>query len=120
MLALLSGRRWPSLVLERRTRRVGEKAAPRCVHMTIAETALLIIEALWQHDRKMVSRTRHRDIKQPTLLFDFFFIATRHVGRDATIDAVQYVNDFPFLALRRMNRRENQIVFIQQRLIRPA
>ena len=39
--------------------------------MTIAETALLMhVEALRQHDRKMVSSTRHRDIKEPTLLFD--------------------------------------------------
>ena|SRR5437773_7253910 len=101
-----SARRRPSLMIERRARCIGEKAASRCVHVAVSKTALLMdVKALREHDRQMIASTRHCHIKQSALLLDFFLTAACHIGRNAPVDAVQYLHYSPFLAFRGMNGR---------------
>ena len=66
----------------------------------------------------MVLGARHRHIQQAAFFFDFSCVAGGHVRRDATVDCVQHVHRVPFLALGRMNRREDQVVLVAQRWAR--
>src|SRR5262245_54587642 len=72
-------------------------------------------EALWQDQLQVILRARHRDIEKATLLFDLRCAARGEVGRDAAVNRVENENRSPFLSFRRVDSREDQVIFIQQR-----
>src|SRR5256885_2682987 len=65
---------------------------------------------------EVIARSRHRDVQQPPLLLDLFFAPRRHVRGNTAVDHVQDVDDVPFLALGRMDSRENQVILIDERV----
>src|SRR3989475_8983629 len=65
---------------------------------------------------EVIARSRHRDVHQPPLLLDLFFAPRRHVRGNTAVDHVQDVDDVPFLALGRMDSRENQVILIDERV----
>ena len=59
-------------------------------------------EALWHHEMKIILCPRHRDVKQAALLLKLSRGASSEIRRHATVDHVEDVNRFPFLALGRV------------------
>ncbi len=62
---------------------------------------------------EMLFRTGHSDIKEAALFFDLRRRVGGHVGRDAAIDEVQHIDRLPFLALGRMDPRQDQIILVE-------
>src|SRR5207302_3430664 len=62
---------------------------------------------------EMLLGTGHGDIKQTALFLDLRRIAGGHVRGDAAIDEIQHVDRIPFLALGRMDRRQDQIILVE-------
>ena len=73
------------------------------------------IEALRDDQRQFVARPGHRDIEEAPLLLDLFGRAGREIGGNAAVDAVEHEHRAPFLALGRMDGREDEIVLVAQR-----
>ena len=73
------------------------------------------VEPLRHEQREVVLRARHRHIQQPAFLLDLGGAPGRHVRRDAAVDDVQHLHRLPFLALRRVDRGQDQIVLVEQR-----
>ena len=61
----------------------------------------------------MVLRARHRDVEQAPLLLDLLARPGAHVRRNAAVDDVEDVHRLPFLALRGVNRRQDQVVVVE-------
>src|SRR5256885_11033744 len=74
------------------------------------------IEPMRLHQEKLILRTGHRDVEQAPLFFDLFFASRGHVRRYTTIHDIQNVDDVPLLALRRVDRRKDQVVFVDERI----
>src|SRR3954471_12224934 len=72
-------------------------------------------EALRDHQMEIVLCPRHRDIEQTTLLLEFGGSAGSQVRWHAAVDHIQHVYRFPFLALGRMDGRQDEVVLVQQR-----
>src|SRR5437667_492267 len=72
------------------------------------------VEAMRLDEVEVIARPRHRDVQQPPLLVDLLLAPRRHVRRDGAVHHVQNVDDIPFLALGRMDRRENEIVLVDE------
>ncbi len=84
--------------------------------MPIALGVLAMGEEALRHDRvQIVLRARHRDIEQPPLLLDFRRRAGAEIGGDAAVDGIEHEDRLPFLALGGMDRREDQIILVEQR-----
>src|SRR5437660_2194705 len=64
---------------------------------------------------EMLFGTGHSDIKEAALFVDLRRRAGGHVGGDAAIDEVQHIDRLPFLALGRMDRRQDQIILVELR-----
>ena len=95
---------------------VWNEARPRRVDMPVALRALAMgEEALRHHEMQIVFGSRHRDIEQPALLLDLGRGAGGKVGRDAAVHDVEHEDRFPFLSLGRMDRRQDQIILVEQR-----
>ena len=62
----------------------------------------------------MVLRARHRDVEQAAFLLDLGFGAGRHFRRDATVDDVEHGHRRPLPPLGRVDRRQDQIVLVEQ------
>jgi len=76
--------------------------------MTITADALAVHEKpLRDYQMQVVFRSRHRDVEQSTLLFQFLRGAGAKVGWNASIDDIEDKDRLPLLALRRMDRRQN-------------
>ena len=58
--------------------------------------------------------TRHGNAKDAAFFFDLLGAIRRHVGRYATIRDTENINHIPFLSFSRMDRRQNEVVFIKQ------
>jgi hypothetical protein len=63
----------------------------------------------------LLSRTRHADVEQPPLFFDFFGVAGSEIRWDAAIDHVQNVNASPFPGLGRMDRGQDRVILVEPR-----
>src|SRR5262249_28050039 len=72
-------------------------------------------EALRDHQMEIVLGARHRDIEEAPLLLDLFRSASAEVRRNASINNIEHEDRLPFLALGRMNSREDQIILVEQR-----
>ena len=72
-------------------------------------------EALRHHKMKIVLCARHRDVEQAALLLELSGSAGAEVRRHATVDHVEDIDRLPFLALRRMDRRQDEVVLIQEK-----
>src|SRR6516162_5951680 len=64
---------------------------------------------------QIILSARHRDIKQTAFLFQLLSGARTEVRRDAAVDNVQDEDGFPLLALRRVDRGQDQVILIKQR-----
>ncbi len=62
----------------------------------------------------------HRHVEQPALFLDLLVEPVRQVGRDAAVDRVEHVHRLPFLALGRVDGRQDQVVLVEQRRARPG
>src|SRR5579859_735897 len=69
-------------------------------------------------EMELVARARHRDVEQPALLLDFLRTSGGHVGRNTSVDNVQNIDHIPLLPFGRVDRRENQVVVVNQRIAR--
>ena len=67
---------------------------------------------------KVFPRTRHRNVEKPALLVDLLWFASGHVRRDAAVHKVENEDGVPFLPFGGVDRRQDQIVFVDWR--RPA
>ena len=72
-------------------------------------------EALRRDNVQAVLRPGHGDIEQPALLFDFRRRPRAKIGGDAAVDGVEDEDRFPFLSLGGMDRRQDQIILVEQR-----
>src|SRR5688572_21029216 len=63
----------------------------------------------------MIARACHRDVEQASLFLDLIGCADREVGWNATVDDVEHEHRAPLLALRRVDRRQHEPVFIDHR-----
>src|ERR1700720_3844507 len=83
--------------------------------MTVALRVLAVSEeTLRDYEVEIVSGARHRDIEEAPLLLDLFRSAGAEVRWYASINHIQHEHRLPFLALGRMNGREDQIILVEQ------
>ena len=84
--------------------------------MAVAVGALPLNKEALRHDQvQMILGARHRDIKQPPLLLDLGLRSGGKVRRNAAVDHIENEDRLPFLALGRMDGREDQIILVEQR-----
>ena len=74
------------------------------------------VESVRVEQVQMVARSRHRDVEQAALLVDLLWCPGRHVRRYAAVNHVEHIHHIPFLALSGMDRREDEIVFVEVRI----
>src|SRR5258706_15980401 len=72
-------------------------------------------ETLRYHQMQIVLCPGHRDIEETALLFDLGGGPGAKIRRQATVDHVEHKDRFPFLSFSRMDRREDQVVLVEQR-----
>src|SRR6267143_3472511 len=63
---------------------------------------------------KLIPRAGHRDVEQAPLLFDLLLAPRGHVRRNTAVHDVQHDHGLPFLSLRRMDGRKDQVLLIDQ------
>jgi hypothetical protein len=73
------------------------------------------VEALRHDEVQVLPGAGHGHVEQAPLLLDFGRRAGGHVGRDAAIDGVENADRGPFLPLGRVDRRQDQVVLVEQR-----
>ena len=84
--------------------------------MPVALRTLAVGEKALRHDQmQAVLGARHRDVEQPALLLDFRCCSGTEIGGNTAVDDIEHEDGPPFLSLGGMNRREDQVVLIQQR-----
>jgi hypothetical protein len=84
--------------------------------MAIALRVLAVNEEPLRHDQmKVILRAGHGDVEQATFLLDLGRGAGGEVGRHAAVDDVEQINRFPLLALGGVDRRQDQIILVEQR-----
>src|SRR2546423_7282159 len=74
------------------------------------------VEPMRLHQKKLILRAGHRDVEQAPLFFDLFFASRGHVRGNAAVYDIQDVDDVPLLALRRVDRRKDQVVLVDERI----
>ncbi len=83
--------------------------------MPVALGSLPMGEKALRHDEvQIVLGAGHRDVEEPSLLFDFGRGAGAEIGGDTAVHGVQDEDRLPLLPLRRMDRGQDQIVLIEQ------
>ena len=89
-------------------------------HVSIAIASLRMGVETLRHDQvQMVLGPRHGDVQKPALFLDLRGRAGREIGGDASVNDVQDKHRLPLLSLRRVNRREDQVVLVEQPAHRP-
>src|SRR3974390_1728374 len=91
---------------------------PRAWRINMAVTlAVLVVRVkpLRQNDVQLVLGPRHGHVKQATLFFDLRDGPSGEVGWKTAIDCVEQEDGCPFLAFGGMDRRQDQIVLVEQR-----
>ena len=84
--------------------------------MAIALRVLAVDEEPLRHDQmKVILRAGHGNVEQATLLLDLGRGAGTEIGRHAAIDGVEQIDRLPLLALRGVDRGQDQVVFVEQR-----
>ena len=95
---------------------IWNEAAAYCQNMAIAMPLLMSAEeAQWLHQVQMLPRARHRHVEEAAFFLDLLMVPHSHVRGDTAIGDVEHEYDIPFLALRRMDRRQHKAVFIEMR-----
>src|ERR1700731_1945522 len=106
----------PCRPLKKAEQSIGNETRSRSVDMPVALRILAMgEETLRNNEMKIVLGARHRDIEQTPLLLDLGGRPSAEVGGNAAIDDVEHEDRLPFLALGGMDRREDQIVLVEQR-----
>ena len=96
--------------------RIRDKSRSLRIDVPVAVFALPVCkEPLRHHDVELVFRARHGHVKQTAFLFDLRRRAGGQIGWQTAIDRVEQEDGGPFLSLSGMDRRQHQIVFIEQR-----
>ena len=72
-------------------------------------------ETLRYHQMQIVLCPGHRDIEEASFFFDLGGGPGAKIRRHAAIDHVEHKDGFPFLSFSRMDRREDQVVLVEQR-----
>ena len=87
----------------------------RAVDVRIPAHQLLRHVVLERRDQvELVPGPRHGDIQEPPLFLDQLWLTGRELGGESPVGDVQDRNAIPFLAFGRVNRRKNEIVFVEQ------
>jgi hypothetical protein len=69
-----------------------------------------------RHDQmKAVLGAGHGDIEQATFFFDLGRGAGTEIGWHAAVDDIEQTDRFPLLAFGRVDRGQNEVVFVEQR-----
>ncbi len=111
----------PCVCVEERHQMRRDETRARCPYMPVAQVRLVMhMETLRHDDMQVFLRARHRHVKQPSFFVDFLIAAGAEIGRNAAVNPVQHKHVAPFLPLRGMDRRQDQIVFVDQRHARFA
>ena len=69
---------------------------------------------LWHDQMQIILGAGHGDVKQPTFLFKLGCCPGAEIRGHAAIDDIEQEHRLPFLALGRMDRRQDQIIFVEQ------
>ena len=72
-------------------------------------------KALRGDEMQAILCPRHGDVKQTAFFVDLVLCADPQIDRDAAIDDVENEHGLPFLALGRMDRRQDQIILVEMR-----
>jgi hypothetical protein len=72
-------------------------------------------EALLYHEMQVVFCARHRHVEQAAFLFELGAGAGAEIGRHAAVDHVEHVDRFPLLPLGGVDRRQDQVILVQER-----
>ena len=72
-------------------------------------------EALRHHQVQVVLGAGHGDVEQAAFFFELRAGAGAEIGGHAAIDHIEHVDRLPFLPLGGMDRRQDQIVLVEQR-----
>ena len=84
--------------------------------MPVALRILAMGEETLRHNQvKIVLGARHGDIEQTPLLLDLSGRPGAEVGGNAAIDDVEHEDGLPLLTFGGMDRREDQIILVEQR-----
>jgi hypothetical protein len=106
---------WPRPALKESADIIGYEAGALCVDVSAPHGPLpMRVEFLRDHDVQLIFRAGHRDVKQPPFFFDFVRGADAQVRWDATIHRIEHEHGSPLLTLGRVDRRQDQVVFIEQ------
>ena len=72
-------------------------------------------ETLRGNEMQIVLSPCHGDVEQAAFFVDLVLRADAEVDRDAAIDDVENEHRLPFLALGRMDRRQDQVILVEMR-----
>ncbi len=72
-------------------------------------------EALRHDEVEVVLGAGHRDVQQPPLLVELVLRPCAEVDGNAAIDGVHHEDRRPFLSFGGMDRRENEVILVEQR-----
>src|SRR5215216_977630 len=106
----------PGRSLEQIEKLFWNEARPGGIEVAVALRVLAVDEEALRHDQmEAVLCARHRDVEQPAFLLDFGRGAGTEVGRHAAVDDVEQIDRLPLLAFGGVDRRQDQIVLVEQR-----
>ena len=84
--------------------------------MSIALRVLAMHEEALRYDQmEVVLGAGHGDVEQAAFFLDLGRRADAQVGWHAAVDDVEQIDRFPLLALGGMDRRQDQLVLVEQR-----
>jgi hypothetical protein len=91
-----------------------DEPGERREYVRVPQSMLLgAVEAYGIDQVKVPFRARHRDVEKAPLFLDLLDVFGSHVRGDAPVNHIQYKHCAPLLALGRMDRRQNEIIFVQ-------
>src|SRR3954451_18556247 len=96
--------------------RIRNEAAPHC--QDIAVTMPMLVAAEYPHrlhQMQVAPGAGHRNVEKTAFFLDLLTRADGHVRRDAAIDDVQQEDGVPLLTLRRVDRRQHQVILVEVR-----
>src|SRR5215472_5761099 len=92
------------------------KSRPCRIHMMASSVLLLMgIEPLRHDEMQMIFCAGHCHVEQTAFFLDFLRRASGEIRWNTAVHAIENKHGLPFLALGRMNGRENEVIVVQQR-----
>jgi len=81
--------------------------------MTSQFMLLMGIEPLRHDEMQMIFCTGHCHVEQTAFFLDFLRRASSEIRRNTAVDAIENKHGLPFLALGRMDGRENEVIVVE-------